>query len=160
MNDNSNSNENINDYNVMMVKIKVMGIVTKIIETRMTIMIIFVLIKTLMMMIIKMIMIMKMMVKIMQMKTDTKITIILIDICDYISDRSSYRVNLTAKGGDDKQTPLHDAVVQNQLETARLLLEYGGVCFFCLHGLYSSYCCHLLSLLLFNCIRVDKSGKE
>lgn len=41
-------------------------------------------------------------------------------------DRSSYRVNLTAKGGDDKQTPLHDAVVQNQLETARLLLEYGG----------------------------------
>ncbi|XP_063595197.1 SMC5-SMC6 complex localization factor protein 1-like isoform X2 [Penaeus indicus] len=38
----------------------------------------------------------------------------------------SHMVHLTAKGGDDRQTPLHDAVVHNQLETAKLLLEYGG----------------------------------
>ncbi|XP_042858733.1 uncharacterized protein LOC122244822 isoform X2 [Penaeus japonicus] len=41
-------------------------------------------------------------------------------------ERFSHIVNLSAKGGEDKQTPLHDAVMHNHLETVKLLLEYGG----------------------------------
>ncbi|XP_071449274.1 SMC5-SMC6 complex localization factor protein 1-like [Hetaerina americana] len=42
------------------------------------------------------------------------------------SDGSSLAVDLHAKGGDMGYTPLHDAVTQNQIRIADLLLKYGG----------------------------------
>ncbi|XP_069952574.1 SMC5-SMC6 complex localization factor protein 1 isoform X3 [Cherax quadricarinatus] len=39
---------------------------------------------------------------------------------------NSLGVNVRARGGDDKRTPLHDAVESNHLSTAKLLLDYGG----------------------------------
>ncbi|XP_069174456.1 LOW QUALITY PROTEIN: SMC5-SMC6 complex localization factor protein 1 [Procambarus clarkii] len=42
-------------------------------------------------------------------------------------DAVSYSVNVSARGGDEGRTPLHDAVESNHLSTVKLLLDHGGV---------------------------------
>lgn len=42
------------------------------------------------------------------------------------SDYCCQPVDTSARGGDDKRTPLHDAVESNHLSTVKLLLECGG----------------------------------